>query len=301
MIEYFLYLILGLVGLWYSAEKTVGNAEDLVKSLGIPGFMFGAVFISVSTGLPELATAVISAFEGVPELSAGDIIGSSLVNMTLVLGISIIAAKGLELHGEDLELIRDAGIATIVAAMVLLIFQSLSLSVVILLLLIYVVFLYKAEHEAFQIDENGDASKKTVLMALLGVGALLISARIMVVGAKGLGETLGVPIELLGATVVAVGTGLPELAFEVAAIKEGDYSLALGDIFGSTLVNITLSLGILGLISDPSIISLLPVLIGIVIVGCLALVFSWKGEFSMKEASILLLVFLVYVGFQILR
>lgn len=301
MIEYVLFLIAGLVGLWYSAEKTVGNAEELVKSLGIPGFMFGAVFISVSTGLPEIATALISAYEGVPELSAGDIIGSSLVNLTFVLGVSTLAAKGLELHGEDLDLIRDAGIATMLAALVLIIFQELSLGVVAALLLIYGAFLYRAEHSAFKMDEEGEASKKTVFMTLMGVAALLISARIMVTGAKGLGEALGIPIELLGATVVAVGTGLPELAFEVAAIKEGDYSLALGDIFGSTLVNITLTLGILGLISTPSIVSLMPILLAIVLVGALTMFFSWKGEFSMKEASILLLIFLTYIGFQALK
>lgn len=301
MIEYVLFLLIGLLGLWYSAEKTVSDAEELVKSLGIPSFMFGAVFISVSTGLPEIATALISTYEGVPELSAGDIIGSSLINLTFVLGLSTLAAKGLELHGEDLDLIRDAGIATMLAALVLIIFQELSLPVVAALLLIYGAFLYKAEHSAFQMDEDGEASKKTVLMTLIGVTALLASARIMVTGAKGLGEALGIPIEILGATVVAVGTGLPELAFEVAAIKEGDYSMALGDIFGSTLVNITLTLGILGMISTPSIVSLIPVLLAIVVVGGLAMFFSWKGEFSMKEASILLVIFLAYISFQALK
>ncbi|MEF8880369.1 MAG: hypothetical protein V5A72_00885 [Candidatus Nanohaloarchaea archaeon] len=301
MIGYVILLLIGFIGLWYSAEKTVGNAEKVIKAYGIPGFMFGAVFISVSTGLPEIATALISAYEGVPELSAGDIIGSSLVNLTFVLGVSTLVAKGLELHGEDLDLIRDAGIATMMAALVLIIFQNISLLVVVLLLSIYFVFLYRAEHSAFQMDEGGEASKKTFLMTFLGIAALMISARIMVIGAKGLGELLGIPIELLGATVVAVGTGLPELAFEVAAIKEGDYSLALGDIFGSTLVNITLSLSILGLISTPSIVSLVPVLLAIVIVGGLTMFFSWKGEFSMKEASILLLIFIAYIGFQVLK
>ncbi|MFP4038318.1 MAG: sodium:calcium antiporter [Candidatus Nanohaloarchaea archaeon] len=298
MIEYAAFLIAGLVGLWISADKTVENAEKLIKAYGIPGFMFGAVFISISTGLPELATALISTFEGVPELSAGDIIGSSLVNLTFVLGISILAAKGLELHGEDLDLVRDAVIATMFAALVLIVFQSLSLGVVVMLLTVYAAFLYRVEHSAFQIDEEGEASSKEILLTLIGVAALLLSARIMVAGAKGLGEAIGIPIEILGATVVAVGTGLPELAFEVTAIRKGDYSLALGDIFGSTLVNITLSLGLLGLISTPSIISLMPVLLGLVLVGGLTMIFSWKGEFSRIEALILLAVFLAYILFQ---
>jgi cation:H+ antiporter len=299
MIEYILLLLAGLIGLWLSADKTVDNAEKLIKALGLPSFMFGAVFMSVSTGLPEIATAVISAYEGVPELSAGDIIGSSLVNLTFVLGITILTAKGLELEGEDLDLIRDAGIATMLAALTLIIFQNLSFIVVIILLGLYGGFLYRAEHSSFKMNEKEEASAKTVLLTLSGVAALLISARLMVTGAKGLGEVLGIPIEILGATVVAVGTGLPELAFEIAAVKKGDTSLALGDIFGSTLVNITLTLSILGLISTPSIVSLVPVLLGLVVIGGFAVLFSWKGEFSRIEAAILLLIFIGYIAFQI--
>lgn len=293
-------LLAGFLGLWYSAGKTVENAEKLIKALGIPGFMFGAVFISISTGLPEIATAIISAFEGVPELSAGDITGSSLVNLTMVLGITILAGKGLKLKGEDLDLIRDAGIATMAAAFILLIFQEISILVVALLLTLYTVFLYRAEHSAFQMEEDGHISFKTVLKTLLGISALLISARVMVVGAKGLGIILGIPIEILGATVVAVGTGLPELAFEITAVKKGDISLALGDIFGSTLVNITLTLSILGLISTPVITSLTPVLLGLVLVGALSMFFSWRGDFSPLEGGILLTIFLVYILAQML-
>lgn len=298
MIEYILLLTAGLIGLWLSADKTVDNAEKLIKAFGLPSFLFGAVFMSVSTGLPEIATAIISAYEGVPQLSAGDIIGSSLVNLTFVLGLTVFAAKGMTLKGEDLDLIRDAGIATMLAALTLIIFQSLTLVVVAILLGLYGVFLYRAEHSAFEMSEKEEASKKTILLTFLGVAALLFSARLMVTGAEGLGKELGIPIEILGATVVAIGTGLPELAFEIAAVKKGDTSLALGDIFGSTLVNITLTLSILGLISTPSIVSLVPILLAIVVVGGLAMLFSWKGEFSRIEAAVLLLIFIGYIGVQ---
>jgi cation:H+ antiporter len=300
MIEYIALLLTGFLGLWYSADRTVDNAEEIVKALGIPGFMFGVVFISISTGLPEIATAIISAFEGVPELSAGDTIGSSFVNLTFVLGVTILAGRGLQLGGEDLDLIRDAVLATIAAASILLFFQSLVLAAVGSILIVYGIFLLRVEHSAFQLDDDGSVSTLTVLKTLLGIAALLISARLMVVGAKGLGEVLGVPIELLGATVVAVGTGLPELAFEISAVRKGDISLALGDIFGSTLVNITLTISVLGLISTPSLTALTPVLLGLIAIGMVALAFSWKGDFSMLEGSVLLIIFMAYITFQIL-
>ena len=290
----------GLLGLWFSAEKTVGNAEKLIKSLGIPGSLFGAVFMSVSTGLPEMATAVISAFEGVPKLSAGDTTGSSLVNLTMVLGLTILAGKGLELHGEDLELIRDAGVFTIGAAASLILFGKLTFLAVAVLFVFYAGFLYKAEHSSFEMGEDGDTSIKTVFYTLLGVAALLTSAHILVNGAKGLGEAFGIPVEVLGATVVAVGTGLPELAFEISAVRNGDVNLALGDIFGSVLVNITLTIGVLGLLSTPSIATLVPVLFGVIGVAALAIAFSYGGDFSVKEASVLLLFFLGYLAYQVM-
>jgi len=298
MIEYIFSLLLGFLGLWISADKTVDNAEKLIKALGIPSFIFGAVFISVSTGLPEIATAIISAYEGVPGLSAGDIIGSSFVNLTLVLGAAVLTAKGISLNNKDLDLVKASSRLTLLVVLVLLWFQNLSLGVIIILLGIYGIFLYQVEHETFEINESGEVAGKTVLLTFLGVLTLLISARLMVHGATNIASILDIPVELIGATVVAVGTGLPELAFETAAIKKGDTSLALGDIFGSTLVNITLTLSILGLISTLSLTALLPVLSAIFLLSILILVFASKKSFSRVQGVFLLIIFLFYVILQ---
>jgi len=120
----------------------------------------------------------------------------------------------------------------------------------------------------------------------------------MVHGATNIARILEIPVEVIGATVVAVGTGLPELAFETAAIKKGDTSLALGDIFGSTLVNITLTLSILGLISTPSLTALLPVFLALFMVALLILIFASRRSFSRVEGVILLIVFMGYVLFH---
>jgi len=298
MIDYIAFLVLGLVGLWVSADKTVDNAEKLIKALGIPSFIFGAVFISVSTGLPEIATAIISAYDGVPGLSAGDIIGSSFVNLTLVLVTAILTAKGILLNKEDLDLVKASSILTLIVVLALLWFQNLSLGIVVVLLAVYGVFLYRVEHESFEMNQSGEVAGKTVLLTFLGVLSLLISARLMVHGATNIARILEIPVEVIGATVVAAGTGLPELAFETAAIKKGDTSLALGDIFGSTLVNITLTLSILGLISTPSLTALLPVLLGLFMVALLILIFASRRSFSRVEGVILLIVFMGYVLFH---
>ena len=301
MIAAFAALCLGVVGLWASAKIAVRDSKKLIKVLGIPSFLFGSVFMSVSTGLPEIATAVISAFEGVPELSAGDLAGSSFINLSLILGGSVVYGGGLKLSGEDLDLIRDAGFGTVFAAAVLGLTGSLSLVSVSVLLAVYGLFLYRAEHSSLEQEEesSGSPSAKTVVSVLVGVAGLLLSARAVVFGAESLGRAFGVPVEILGATVVAVGTGLPEFAFEAASIRKGDTSLALGDLFGSTLVNITLTMSVLGFLSSPDISSLLPVFAGVGSVGLVSIAFSFKGDFSKVEGLVLIGIAAVYLVLQV--
>jgi cation:H+ antiporter len=300
VIAAFAALCLGVVGLWASAKIAVRDSKKLIKVLGIPSFLFGSVFMSVSTGLPEIATAVISAFEGVPELSAGDLAGSSFINLSLILGGSVVYGGGLKLSGEDLDLIRDAGFGTVFAAAVLGLTGSLSLVSVSVLLAVYGLFLYRAEHSSLeQEEESGSPSAKTVVSVLVGVAGLLLSARAVVFGAESLGRAFGVPVEILGATVVAVGTGLPEFAFEAASIRKGETSLALGDLFGSTLVNITLTMSVLGFLSSPDISSLLPVFAGVGSVGLVSIAFSFKGDFSKVEGLVLIGIAAVYLVLQV--
>jgi len=295
-----LLLSAGILGLWLSADRTVDGAEKVIGALGLPSFLFGAVFMSVSTGLPEIVTAVVSAFEGVPRLSAGDVIGSSFVNLTFVLGVSVFAARGLDLTDEDLGLVRDVGFLMVFVSAVLAVSGTVSFAVTGILLAVYGVFLYRMEHSSFEAAEPEEVSGRDLFVTLGGVGALLISARLMVLGAKGLGTTLGVPIEILGATVVAVGTGLPELAFELAAIRKGDTSLAVGDIFGSSLVNITLTLSVLGILSSPSVVSLLPVLVGVGVLGGFTVYLSRTGRFSVKDGVVLAVLFMGYLLWHVL-
>ncbi len=292
-------MIIGMGILWWSANFTVSNAEKLVKSLGISSFLFGAVFVSVSTGLPEIATAIVSALSDVAELSAGDVTGSSLVNLTFVLGAAILAGKGIKMTGEDLDLIRDASVGIVIATIGLLFASELTFPVVVLLFSVYGLYLYEAEHTSMSMDDDAEVSKLTAVKAITGVLLILGGARLVVGSAEQIGLNLGIPIELIGATVVAVGTGLPELAFETAAVKRGDTELAIGDIFGSALVNITLTLGILGTLATPSLVNLTPVLLILLPLVGVVILFSREGEFSRTEALILEAIFVAYLVYQI--
>lgn len=300
MISYLLLLAIGFIGLWYCAEKTVENSEALVQKLGVSGFTFAAVFVSVSTGLPEIFTAVVSTMQKVPELSSGDIIGSSLINLTLVLGITAITARKMELEDKEKLLVKASCVTIFLAAGILYTAGALTIYTSILLTGLYVIFLSRFGDSYFRMDEHeGENLRLGALKTGLGLIGLLIFARTTVFSAVNIGEILGIPIELLGATVVAVGTGLPELAFEITSVRKGDYDLALGDIFGSTVVNITLVTGLLGAMNTLVLNQVLPVLLMILGVSAGIFLLSRKESFSWIDGALLLGLFVLYIFFQV--
>lgn len=300
MIQYFLLLGIGFIGLWYSAQKTVDNSEAIVQKLGISGFTFAAVFVSVSTGLPEIFTALISTMQKVPELSAGDIIGSSLVNLTLVLGITAITARKIDLEEKEMKLVRASCATIFIASGILYTAGALTIYTTLVLLGLYTAFLSIFGDYYFQMDEHeGKNLRLEALKTGLGLIGLIVFARVTVFSTVSIGELLNVPVEIMGATVVAVGTGLPELAFEITSVRKGDYSMALGDIFGSTVVNITLVTGLLGAMNTLVLNHVLPVLAMILGVSAGIFLLSRKENFSWIDGTVLLSLFAVYIFIQL--
>ncbi|WP_414837579.1 sodium:calcium antiporter [Candidatus Nanosalina sp. VS9-1] len=301
MIQQLLLLAIGFIGLWYSAERTVENSEGLVQKLGMSGFTFGAIFVSVSTGLPEIFTALVSTMQKVPELSAGDIIGSTLVNMTLILGATALTAREMELTEDDIHLIKASCATIFIAAGILYAAGALTAYTSLALTGLYIAFLSLFGDSYFKMDSHEDGELRySVLRTGLGLVGLLVFARVTVFSAVNIGEILGIPVEILGTTVVAVGTGLPELAFEITSVKNGDYDLALGDIFGSTVVNITLVTGLLGAMNTLVLTHAIPVLAMILAVSAGIFLLSRKKNFSWIDGAVLLGLFILYMLFQLL-
>lgn len=307
-------LLAGLALLWWAGDHAVRYSLESADILGISSFTVGFLVLSISTGLPEITTAILSVHQQVPGLSAGDILGSSLVNLTLVLGIATVAAGHLSVQRRDEEHLLK--ILVIITAMTsaILITQQLSVWHGVLLLVSYgasIVFLQRGGLIQRVVEEETDAARKeqeeamllkglggTILKLLGSLLFVIIGARLTVDSAVSIATTIGIPLETVGATVVAIGTGLPEISLELNAVKRREYALALGDIFGSTLVNLTLILGILSVIS-PAHINTIP-LLGTILYMVLTLGFLWavmiRGEDLRREHGIvLLLIFLAYL------
>lgn len=311
----FLLLLVGLVSLWKSGKMSVENAIGVSVIYGIEKFTIGFFIFAISTGLPEISSAVVSSVKKVPELSSGDLMGSSFVNMSMVLGVVLFMAKSIEIDA----LLKKKLYKTI--SLIVLIFLGLAFSpqenilTGILLIAVYFgsVFWFQAgipkkaatkeieevEEKIEKIEEKAKLPPKLdVVLRLLGsLLFLIISSWITIHASTKIAFLLKIDLTIVGAVFIAIGTSFPELSLEIHAVKQKEYGLALGDIFGSSLLNISLVLGILTLINPDLNLGfarqILPFILAVILWAVQK--FVRKKPLTRLDGGIFLVLFLAYL------
>ncbi|MCG8588554.1 MAG: calcium/sodium antiporter [Proteobacteria bacterium] len=250
-------LLAGLALLLAAGESLVRGAAGLAQGLGLSPLFVGLTLVAFGTSAPELAVNAIASLRGQGDLSFGNIIGSNLANIGLVLGTASLVAP-LAIQPQVLR--RDLPImyAATGFAVLLLVdgWRSLATSQFdrvdgALLLVGFVVFLSVAGRDLMDREEgdedevhHGRAVAADVGWLLLGAVGLAAGARMTVGGAEGLAFALGVPELIIGITIVSVGTSLPELVTSIIAVRKGHIDLAVGNVVGSNLFNLLLVMGV---------------------------------------------------------
>lgn len=310
-------LVGGLAVIWWAGDKAVRYATESAEILGITGFTTGFVIMSVSTGMPEITTSLVAVSSGAAELSVGNILGSNLVNLTLVLGIAAIAATHLKIDKKhEPSLVKIMILITGISAAIFVtgalnpihggfLLSAYAGAIVWLKRDGVMTKIMKEEQEEAEeeLEEETFAGPYATFGKLLGSTVLvIIGAEIAVNSAVNIGEILNVPLEVIGATAVAIGTGLPELSLELNAVKKKEYGLALGNIFGSVLVNFTLLLGMLSIISPVQV--NVGALIHLVPFMGAALILIWhtvlnEHEISREVGLALVMFFFLYIFYEI--
>ncbi|MDN3506401.1 MAG: hypothetical protein P0S96_04150 [Simkaniaceae bacterium] len=315
LIFQFTLLIVGLVLLWKMGDYAVRYALGVSKIFGIHQFTIGFIIFAVSTGFPEISAAVVSTLKNVPELSVGDLMGSTFVNISLMLGILALMRERIEI---SLSLRNKLFKVIALLALIFLwltLFNQGSFWNGILLIIVYVASIFwfqgglpkeeagteikEIEQEVQEIEKAAWISPKIdILGRLLGsLGLLLIASWITVYAATNISTLMGVNLTYIGGTLIAVGTSFPELALAIHAVRRKEYGLALGDLFGSSLLNISFILGILMIMNpkiDLSFIwKLLPCLFAILIWTFQAL--FRKQELSRKDGYVFISIFIAYI------
>lgn len=295
-----------------SADYFVEYSEKLGLSLRVPQFIIGMTIVSIGTSLPELVTSVFSVMEGETGMVAGNVIGSNIANILLVVGVSTIIARKIEIKKSiirlDLPLLVGSGAILILTIKDgIFTFPEALLSILgFFIYLLYNVAEHKsglAEQEEKRIEtleeDKHPPFKWTYIAWILGAAiGLFFSGKFTVSSVIGLGGLLNLDTSVLAITAVAIGTSLPELLVSIMAIKKGNFDMTLGNVFGSNIFNGFMVMGVAGLIA-PLQVSQEVIDIGIPIfsIATIFLVFSGiERKFYNFEGALYLIIYLLFIG-----
>lgn len=249
-------LVAGIVVTALASRRAVAGALEVAESLGASTGLIGVTLVAVGTDLPEIANSIVASISGHGDLVVGDATGSALTQVTLILAILLVAAPSLSSTiGSDERLVAPAGALTVVATVVIAIAIAdgyLSRADGVLLVVIWVasMALIRRIHRPDKVDPDDPpattdprvARRSAAVLAWLAlVGA---AATAVVQAFVRITDALEVPQLIASTIVLAIGTSLPELVVDLTAIRRGAAALAIGDLFGSSLVDTTLSIGI---------------------------------------------------------
>ena len=251
-------LIAGLIGLVWGADKFVNGSAGVAKNFGISSLVIGLTVVSIGTSAPEIIVSINAALKDSGGLAVGNAIGSNLANIGLVLGVTALVAP---IPVKQYLLREESPILLVVTALAGLClydsqldrFESVMLGILVLPILIFMVK-FKKNHQTSKKPSTTDEIESTniklaVFWLTVGLLGLLVSAEITVWGAKSIASYFNVSDLIIGLTVIAIGTSLPELAASVMSALRGHHDIALGNIFGSNLFNILLVMTTAGAIS----------------------------------------------------
>ncbi|NIR87584.1 sodium:calcium antiporter [Candidatus Bathyarchaeota archaeon] len=256
LIVQLLIFAISLVVLASASHFTIKSIEKIVEFTGLSELSAGFVIVAVLTSTPEIVVALFSVLQGNPGISIGDIVGSNVFNVGAVLGILGMLGYLKTCCTELLVELTDILFLTSLIPLLLVIFKVFSSIVGAILLgtfLINIYFVAKKRTPTVKVNKStalGEESKKRVVAVLiLSFACVFIAARLVVSSGINIAGVLGVPPILIGAKVVSIGTSLPELTLDLAAVRRGRFQLAIGGILGSNLTNLTLVLGLVLLTS----------------------------------------------------
>lgn len=254
-------IIGGLIVLVWSADRFVDGAASTAKHFGMTPLLIGIVVIGFGTSAPEMIVSASSALSGSPGIALGNAYGSNITNIALILGLTALI-KPLMVNSEVLKKELPILMAVTLLSAYLLYDADVTRLDAIILLAVFAVYMVwtvitamKSKNDALAIDVDAELENssemslgKSILWLIIGLVLLVVSSQFLVWGAVEVAKFFGVSDLVIGLTIVAVGTSLPELASSIAAARKGEVDLALGNIIGSNLFNTLAVVGIAGAI-----------------------------------------------------
>ena len=323
MVLQIVLLIAGFVALIKGADLFVDGSSSLAAIFKVPSIIIGLTIVAMGTSAPELAVSTSAAINGSNEIAVSNVVGSNLFNLLMVLGICALI-KPLPLDNVIKKRDFPFSIIITIALFVALgvgVLKSTEFATVkmgdnvttlerwmgIALIAIFVVYIIVLIRSALKNKTEGEAVKqmsplKSVLFVLIGIALIVAGGHFVVESAKYIAAAFGMSETLIGLTIVAVGTSLPELVTSVVASRKGENGLAVGNVVGSNIFNVLLILGVSGTIHPIGVnfASMIDIAI-LIAVSILVFLFSLKNKINRPQGAVMILIYIATMVFAIVR
>ena len=316
MLLQIIILVFGFVVLIKGADLFVDGASGVAENFKLSKMLIGLTIVAFGTSAPEFAVSVKSLISGSGDMVLGNVIGSNILNILLILGVSSMFHS---LKVKDNTVKKELPITLLMTAIFIVLLSDKLFDegfnntftrsdgiVIILFFLVFVYYLIKMARN--KIDNNQDekymSMKKAILFTIIGIAGIIIGSNLVVENASAMARAIGVSESMVALTIVALGTSLPELVTSVTATRKGEYDIAIGNVVGSNIFNIGMVIGIpIALFGGIQQICINYIdLITMIASALLLFIFSYNDrKISKYEGSIFLIMFVVYYGYVIYR
>ena len=303
----YLILLVGFICLIKGADIFVEGASSLAKKFHIPSMIIGLTIVAMGTSAPEASVSMLSAMNKMTDLSIANVAGSNIFNLLMVLGVSTLICKlpiGKSSIKRDLPLL----IVSYILVLIFSIDKIISCFEGIILLVIFFGFIYSMIKES---KNNNEATEeineipimKTIIFIVVGLSGIIFGGNMTVESASVIASQLGMSQNLIGLTVVAVGTSLPELVTSVTAARKGEVDIAIGNVLGSNIFNILMIIGFSSVICPLplDINSIFDIIFMTLITITFMLVVTRKKEVDKKLGVFYIILYIGYIIYTILR
>lgn len=302
-------LLVGFLFLIKGSDFFVDGASSIASHLKIPTIIVGLTIVAFGTSAPEAAVSITSSLTGSNAMAVSNVIGSNLFNMLMVIGIAALLSNLLmekSVLKKDLPFL--VAITLLFAIFIFIGWDITNLEGIILLIILagYIIYLIRGSKKSKNANDV-EAAKftlpKSIILIIIGLAGIIIGGDLVVDSASAIAIALGMSETLVGLTIVAIGTSLPELVTSITALRKGENQLVIGNVIGSNIFNILFVLGASSAISriplDSSMLIDVLFMMGITI---LCFIFGkTQDKYDKKEGVILIALFIAYMAFAILR
>ncbi|WP_373172870.1 calcium/sodium antiporter [Prevotella merdae] len=297
-------LVMGLVVVLKGADWLTDGAVNIASRFGVSQMVIGLTIVAMGTSMPELCVSMVSALKGTPDLAVGNVVGSNTLNTLLIVGCSALVAPIMVKRS---SVRRDIPFA-VLASLLMLIFcldGGIDRLDATLLFILFAVFMFVTvkygKNEGTEAKTTAAPLGKATLLLVVGLVCLILGSNLFVDNASFIASTLSVSDAVIGLTIVAGGTSLPELATSMVSGKKGNSDIAIGNVIGSNVFNILMIIGVTGLVKPMHIKGITSLDLIVMLASILLLWFFCRTTYKVKrwEGAVLAISYIAYLAWLI--